>query len=72
VHSVPAYAKTFQDTEAAFIAKTGKSAQGDHIWHPGFIKMLAENLDVGLDEVALEVLIGRWYQERLDRNAEDL
>jgi hypothetical protein len=61
IHSVPAYAKVFKETEIAFVKQTGKSAQGNHIWHPGFVQQLAKNLKIELDEVALEALIAAGF-----------
>ena len=72
IHSNPAYAKTFKETESTFTTQTGKSATGDHIWHPGFVELLAEKLGISIDEVALEAIIGRWYQEHLNREPIDL
>jgi hypothetical protein len=72
IAEVPAYANAAKQIEQAFVARTGKSAQGDHIWHPGYVQMLATNLGFLVDEIALETLIGRWFMEHLNQEPENL
>jgi hypothetical protein len=50
-----------QELEYEFIRKHGKSAQGDHCWHPAFVERIAEYYCYELDPLALEMLIGRWF-----------
>jgi hypothetical protein len=56
------------DLEDEFISRYGESAYGDHVFNPRFVVFLADRLEMDVDEIALEVIIGRWQQEHCNVN----